>query len=140
MREEDFRRRLKGEVKPPDIIDPSIIEVVDYEYKRDEMIEIVQPEFTSVCPRTGLPDFGRIIIRYTPDKKIIELKSLKYYFLQYRQVGSFYEHLVNKILDDLVKLSKPKYMEVIGEFNPRGGMATKVRVEYKGKRVKDKGY
>lgn len=142
MREEDFRKRLKGEIKPPESIDPSVIEVVDYEYKRDEVIEIIQPEFTSVCPRTGLPDFGRIIIRYTPDKKIIELKSLKYYFLQYRQVGSFYEHLVNRILDDLVKLSEPKYMEVIGEFNPRGGMITKVRVEYrreKGKRLKVKG-
>lgn len=131
MREEDLRKRLKGEIKSPESIDPSILEVVDYEYERDELIEIVYPEFTSVCPRTGLPDFGKLIIHYTPDKRLIELKSLKYYLLQYRQVGSFYEHLINRILDDLVGVCKPKYMEVIGEFNPRGGMETKVRVEYK---------
>ncbi len=132
MREEELRKRLKGEIKSPESVDASILEVVDYEYERDELIEIIYPEFTSVCPRTGLPDFGRIVIHYTPHKKLIELKSLKYYLLQYRQVGSFYEHLVNRILNDLVKICKPKYMEVIGEFNPRGGMETKVRVEYKG--------
>ena len=102
----------------PDTVKMSVLEPMDYKYrqKRDIDIEIKQPEFTSVCPMTGLPDFGCIIIRYTPDKKIIELKSLKYYLLQYRNVGIFYEHVVNRILDDLVAVLKPKHIEIIGEF------------------------
>ncbi|MBU1055398.1 MAG: preQ(1) synthase [Proteobacteria bacterium] len=117
----------------PDSIKSDILISMDYKYrqKRDIDIEIKQPEFTSVCPMTGLPDFGTIIIRYTPDKKIIELKSLKYYLLQYRNVGIFYEHVVNQILDDLVEVLKPKQMEITGEFSARGGILTKAVAEYK---------
>lgn len=117
----------------PDSIESDILISMDYKYrqKRDIDIEIKQPEFTSVCPMTGLPDFGTIIIRYTPDKKIIELKSLKYYLLQYRNVGIFYEHVVNHMLDDLVEVLKPKQMEITGEFTSRGGISTKAVAEYK---------
>jgi 7-cyano-7-deazaguanine reductase len=117
----------------PDTVKSSVLEPMDYKYrqKRDIDIEIEQPEFTSVCPMTGLPDFGCIIIRYVPDKKIIELKSLKYYLLQYRNVGVFYEHAVNRILDDLVKMLKPKRMEITGEFTARGGITTRAVAAYK---------
>ena len=127
MDEKEFRTQLRKKIGSPDEVDKSILEIVPYEYPgRDIEIEIVYPEFTSLCPRTGLPDFGKITIRYVPDTHIIELKSLKYYLMQYRWVGIFYEHLINRILEDLVSLVKPKSMEVIGEFNPRGGMTTKV--------------
>jgi len=81
---------------------------------------------------TGLPDFGCIIIRYIPNNKIVELKSLKFYMLQYRNVGIFYEHVVNNILNDLAKALDPKWMEVSGNFTARGGITTKVTVEYNG--------
>jgi 7-cyano-7-deazaguanine reductase len=107
---------------------------VDYEYrgKRDVSIAIEHGEFTSLCPRTGLPDFGTITIRYTPHEKIIELRSLKFYFLQFRNVGIFYEHVVNKILDDLVSLVKPLSMEITGQFNIRGGITTTTKAAYSG--------
>ncbi len=124
---------MRGKIESPQGVDPNILEVVDYAYqgRRDIQVEISCPEFTSLCPLTGLPDFGRLIIRYTPERLIIELKSLKYYLLQYRQVGVFYEHLLNQILKDLVSVAKPKYMEILGEFTIRGGISTKVRVEYR---------
>ena len=96
----------------------------DYEIK----IEI--PEFTSVCPKTGLPDFGVLEIRYTPDKYCLELKSLKLYLLGYRNLGIFYENAVNRILDDVVKACGPVRAAVIGEFNPRGGMMSTVEAHY----------
>jgi 7-cyano-7-deazaguanine reductase len=119
-------------IEDPDTVKSNVLEPMDYKYrqKRDIDIEIEQPEFTSVCPMTGLPDFGCIIINYTPDKKIIELKSLKYYLLQYRNVGIFYEHVVNRILDDLVEILKPKRMEIIGEFTARGGITTRVTAAF----------
>lgn len=119
-------------IEDPDTVKSTVLEPMDYKYrqKRDIDIEIEQPEFTSVCPMTGLPDFGCIIISYTPDKKIIELKSLKYYLLQYRNVGIFYEHVVNRILDDLVEILKPKRMEIIGEFTARGGITTRVTAAF----------
>lgn len=94
--------------------------------KRDYNITITCPEYTSVCPRTGLPDFGTIIIEYIPDKLCIELKSLKYYLLSYRNKGIFYEYAVNKILDDLNKILKPKQITVTGNFTSRGGITTSV--------------
>lgn len=128
-------KKLKPNYKAasPDDIKIDILDSMDYKYrqKRDIDIEIRQPEFTSVCPMTGLPDFGTIIIRYIPDKKIIELKSLKFYLLQYRNVGIFYEHVVNHILDDLVEVLKPKQMEITGEFSARGGIITKAVASYK---------
>ena len=128
------KRLLLKSIKSPDTIDPGVLQVLDYAYRkqRDIEIKIDQPEFTSLCPISGLPDFGCITIRYKPNKRIVELKSLKYYLLQYRSVGIFYEHVVNRILEDLVSSVHPKFMEVLGAFTPRGGITTTVRVEYKG--------
>jgi 7-cyano-7-deazaguanine reductase len=94
-------------------------------------IHLENPEFTCVCPKTGLPDFATIFIDYTPDKNCLELKSLKEYFISYRDVGIFHEHLVNKILDDIVKACKPRYTKVVGDINVRGGIKTIVSAEYK---------
>jgi len=99
--------------------------------ERNYSIIIEAPEFTSVCPRTGQPDFGRIIIEYCPDKLCIELKSLKLYLQSYRNKGIFYEALTNDILDDLSKRCKPRSMKVTSKFTPRGGITTEVVVEYK---------
>ena len=97
---------------------------------RDYVIKIDIPEFTSICPKTGLPDFAAIVIRYIPDRLCLELKSLKYYTIFYRGIGIFNEHLVNKMLDDLVKACRPRWMEIVGEFNARGGIKTTVSAEY----------
>ena len=93
-------------------------------------ITISIPEFTSVCPRTGFPDFGTITIRYIPDRWCIELKSLKTYILAYRNLGIFYENGVNRILRDFVKASKPIQAVVTGEFNVRGGMKSVIEESY----------
>ncbi len=114
-----------------------LLEVIDYEYSgKDIDITIEQPEYTSVCPMTGLPDFGKIILRYVPDRHLVELKSLKFYLLQYRDVGIFYEHVVNRILDHLVERLNPKQMTVTGEFTARGGITTQVKAHYE-KQQKD---
>jgi 7-cyano-7-deazaguanine reductase len=97
-------------------------------------IEIVIPEFTSVCPKTGLPDFGKLTLRYTPDKLCVELKSLKMYLLAYRNLGIFYENVVNKFLRDVVGATKPVSAEVTGEFTPRGGLHSKVTATWSKKR------
>ncbi len=119
-------------VDRPDVVTTDVLDPIEYHYrgKRDIDITISQPEFTSVCPMTGLPDFGTINIRYTPDNFIVELKSLKYYLLQFRNVGMFYEHVSNRILDDLVQVLKPKRMEVTGQFTSRGGLTTNVCPRY----------
>ena len=132
----DMAGKLLARVESPDTVDRDVLEVLDYAYgtQRDIEIKIDQPEFTSVCPRSGLPDYGRITLRYIPKDKIVELKSLKYYLLQYRNVGIFYEHVVNRILEDLVYVLHPKFMEVMGIFTPRGGVTTTARVEYRRER------
>ena len=96
-------------------------------------IAISIPEFTSVCPRTGLPDFGTITIRYIPNQWCVELKSLKMYILAYRNLGIFYENAVNRILRDFVKASKPIQAVVTGEFNVRGGMKSIIEATYPSK-------
>ena len=98
--------------------------------ERDFEIAIDCPEFTSMCPKTGLPDFGTIRIRYVPDQRCIELKSLKFYLLEYRSQGIFYEAATNKILDDLVGACQPRRMTVVGDFTARGGISTSVTAEY----------
>ncbi len=98
--------------------------------QRDYEIQIRCPEFTSVCPMTGLPDFGEIQITYTPDEACIELKSLKYYLFAYRNEGIFYEAATNKILDDLVAACRPRRMRVTGAFTARGGITTTVVAHY----------
>ena len=97
---------------------------------RDYEIAIRCPEFTSVCPKTGLPDFGEIRITYTPDQRCIELKALKYYMLEFRTKGIFYEAVTNQILDDLVAACGPRKMTVVGDFTARGGISTTVTATY----------
>lgn len=105
------------------------IETFDNNFQ-DYEITITEPEFTSVCPRTGLPDFGVLTIKYVPGKLCLELKSLKMYFIAYRNVGIFMENSVNRILDDIVKACKPKRISIVGDFNPRGGIKTVVEAEW----------
>jgi len=93
-------------------------------------ITITIPEYTSICPKTGLPDFGTISIHYLPAKRCIELKSLKYYILGYRNLGIFYENAVNRILDDVVRACQPKWAVVRGEFTTRGGMHSTIEARY----------
>jgi 7-cyano-7-deazaguanine reductase len=97
---------------------------------RNYEITISIPEYTSVCPKSGLPDFGTLTIRYVPDRWCVELKSLKTYLLAYRNLGIFYENAVNRILNDFVKASKPVRAMVTGEFNIRGGMKSTVEASY----------
>lgn len=97
---------------------------------RDFEIAITCPEFTSVCPKTGLPDFGTIRITYVPDAQCVELKSLKYYLVEFRTKGIFYEAVTNQILDDLVALLRPRRMRVVGDFSARGGITTAVTAVY----------
>ena len=98
--------------------------------ERDYVIESVAPEFTSVCPKTGQPDFGTLTIGYIADQKCVELKSLKLYLQQYRSHGAFYENVTNRILDDLVRVTEPRWMRIEAEFTPRGGIQTTVVVEH----------
>jgi len=100
---------------------------------RDYEISITLPEFTCLCPMTGYPDFATIYVKYIPDKLILELKSVKLYINKFRDQGIFHEEAVNKILDDLVEACSPRWMEVVGDFNPRGNVKTVVRAEYKKK-------
>ena len=102
---------------------------------RDYVIEIVCPEFTSVCPKTGQPDFGTITYTYTPNEKCVELKSLKLYLQRFRNQGVFYEHAVNRLLDDFVKACRPRRAKVVGAFTPRGGITTMVTCVYEGKQA-----
>jgi 7-cyano-7-deazaguanine reductase len=105
------------------------IECFKNQFKHYE-ITISIPEYTSICPRSGLPDFGTVTIRYTPDQWCVELKSLKMYILAYRNLGIFYENAVNRILRDFVKVSKPIQAVVTGEFNARGGMRSVIEASY----------
>ena len=103
------------------------LEIVKNEYPDKEYsIKIEIPEFNCVCPRTGLPDFGCIYIEYSPNKYIVELKSLKLYTVKYRNLGIFHENVTNKFLDDIKKACKPKDISVKGDFRPRGGIKTEV--------------
>jgi 7-cyano-7-deazaguanine reductase len=109
----------------------AILETFDNQYPdREYTIEIVCPEFTSVCPRTGQPDFGKLTITYVPAEKCLELKSLKLYLQQFRNVGIFYEHVTNRILDDLVAVVQPRRMRLVAAFNARGGITTSVTAAF----------
>ena len=108
------------------------LEVVNNDFpNRDYWVNIIIPEFSCVCPRTGLPDYAKLEIQYIPNQKIIELKSLKLYIVQYRDVGIFHENVTNKILDDLVEALSPKHIIINGIFNARGGIQTTVSGEWK---------
>jgi 7-cyano-7-deazaguanine reductase len=106
-----------------------LLETFDNEFPaRDYEIEIVCPEFTSVCPKTGQPDFGTLTFTYTPDRKCVELKSLKMYLQSFRNQGIFYENVTNRILDDLVAALAPRRLKLVAAFTPRGGITTRVTV------------
>ncbi len=98
---------------------------------RDYIVTLTTDEFTCICPVTGQPDFAKITIRYIPDKKVVESKSLKLYFWSYRNEGVFHEHVTNTILDDLVKALSPRWCEVVADFSMRGGIAISVKAEYR---------
>lgn len=110
----------------------SLLETFENQFpNRDYEIEICCPEFTSVCPKTGQPDFATLTITYVPEVKCVELKSLKFYLQSYRNEGIFYEHVTNTILDDLVAVVEPRRMKVLAAFNARGGITENVTVEYR---------
>ncbi len=112
-------------------IETSVLATFPYEHVgKNIVINIDTNEFTAVCPFSGLPDFAIIKVNYIPNKEIIELRSFKYYLLSYRTVGIYQEHLVNHILNDLVQCCKPKWIEVIADYNIRGGVHTVANVEF----------
>lgn len=107
------------------------IEVWENQYAdKNYVINLNIPEFTCICPKTGLPDFATINISYSPRKWCLELKSLKLYMNHYRNLGIFHEHVVNRTLEDIVRSCQPRWLEIIGEFNVRGGIKTTVKSEY----------
>lgn len=111
------------------------IEVFENVYAdKDYEVNLDSPEFTCICPKTGLPDFGSIIVTYCPDKLCVELKSFKLYLVAFRNVGIFHENVVNRILEDFVKACKPRWARVESEVMPRGGITTYVKAEYKEKK------
>ena len=111
-----------------------LLEVFDNAYpERDYLVIHTAPEFTSVCPKTGQPDFATMVIEYIPDKLCVELKSLKIYLNSYRNDGIYFESVTNKILDDLVSVCKPRYMQITAQFNVRGGISSVIKAEYKKK-------
>lgn len=119
------------DVAGEDNIDVAALETIPYEYVgKDVVINIETDEFTAVCPYSGLPDFGTVRVHYIPGKHLIELRSLKYYLLSYRNVGIYQEHAVNRILKDLVARCKPKWMQVVADYNIRGGIRTVASVEW----------
>lgn len=112
-------------------VSPEVLDPIPYKNnEKNTWVEISNPEFTSLCPKTGLPDSGTITIKYLPDKYIVELKSLKYYFLQFRNTGIFYENLTQLLLDHLVKKLQPFEMIIEADFTPRGGISSKVTSRY----------
>jgi len=107
------------------------LEIFDNQHpSRDYVIEIVCPEFTSLCPKTGQPDFGTLTFSYTPDRSCVELKSLKLYLQHFRDQGIFYEDVTNRILNDLVSRLQPRWMELVAEFTARGGITTTITATY----------
>jgi 7-cyano-7-deazaguanine reductase len=129
---DDMGERMRASALGVESVDPTVLraEPCVHAGQRPVTVTIEQPEFTSLCPMTGLPDFGVVTIQYVPGERIVELKSLKYYLMQYRQVGVFYEHVVVAILDHLVELLEPRSMTVAMRFTPRGGLTTSVEASH----------
>lgn len=123
------RRYAAGDIS---VIDAGALETFPYEYAgKDIVVRIDTDEFTAVCPWSGLPDFATIVIEYVPGKVIIELRSLKYYLLSYRSVGIYQEHVVNRVLEDLIRCASPKWMKVTADYKIRGGIHTVASREYR---------
>ncbi|WP_134704106.1 preQ(1) synthase [Ammoniphilus sp. YIM 78166] len=127
----DKYKGIRFDIQDESVILVDILETIPYEYvgKKTEVM-IPTNEFTSVCPWSGLPDFADIKVTYVPNEQLIEMKSLKYYLTSYRNVGIYQEHATNRILNDLVKCCDPLYMKIDADWNARGGLGTKVVVEY----------
>ncbi len=122
------------DIQQEDAIDVAVLEAIPFDYPGSATEVVYETdEFTSVCPWTGLPDFGRLVIRYLPERSLVELKSLKYYLTSYRNVGILQEHAVNHILQDLVQLVQPVSMVVEAEYRERGGIKTKAVAKYERK-------
>lgn len=120
------------DVEPEKAIDTAVLEAIPFEYPGSATDVIYETdEFTAVCPWTGLPDFANLVIRYRPDRSLVELKSLKYYLTSYRNVGILQEHAVNRILNDLVRLLSPVSMTIEAEYRERGGIRTKAMASYR---------
>lgn len=114
----------ESQTKYPQSYDPTVLETFDNAFPdHDYIVELECPEFTALCPKTAQPDFATILIKYCPDKKLVESKSLKLYLFSFRNTGSFHENCVNKIATDLFKIMEPKWIEVRGDFMPRGGIS-----------------
>jgi len=129
MESETLTRRF--DVQGYDVIDAAVLETFPYEYAgRDVAVDIETDEFTAVCPWSGLPDFGQVTIRYLPKTKILELRSLKYYLLTFRNVGIYQEHATRRILEDLVQVTEPQWMEVVLDYKVRGGIHTVCRTRW----------
>jgi len=137
----NHRRLLQGldrryDMESVNTIDTGVLETFPYEYPgREVVINIDTNEFTAVCPYSGLPDHATLRVNYIPNKLLIELRSFKYYVFSYRNVGMYQEHVVNRLLEDLVACCKPKWMQVIADYNIRGGVHTVASIEW-GKRNK----
>ncbi|MCD4748514.1 MAG: preQ(1) synthase [Thermoanaerobaculales bacterium] len=118
------------EFESEEALTPEVLETFPYEYAgREALVELSTDEWSCVCPFSGLPDFGRLTVRYLPSDCCIELKSFKYYLTSFRQVGIYQEHAANKVLDDLVTCCVPTWMEVVLDYRPRGGIQTVVTVQ-----------
>ena len=132
MKKQTIQEYLKKIRQKKNFISSGVLEPLPYKNdNRNTWVEIEYPEFTSLCPRTGLPDYGKITIKYLPDKYIVELKSLKFYFLQFRNTGIFYEELNQLILEHLTETIHPMEMVIQSEFTPRGGLTTRVISSFK---------
>lgn len=128
----DKYQRIRFDIEDENVIMTGILETIPYEYPGDEIeVEVPTPEFTSVCPWSGLPDFADLTITYVPRNHLIETKSMKYYLTSYRNVGIYQEHATNRILKDLVNVCDPLYMKIEAVWNARGGLGTTVTTEYK---------
>jgi 7-cyano-7-deazaguanine reductase len=135
-RKEDFlekkAKKIAGKTFRPEDLDPSILQTIPYEYpKRKITSELITDELTCLCPFSGLPDFARLTINYVPYRKLIELKSLKYYLYSFRNVKIYNEHAVNRILEDLKKALSPCEITITGDFTSRGGITNKVTARYR---------
>ena len=129
------------DIQGEEAIDVAVLEAIPFQYPESTTeVQYETDEFTFVCPWTGLPDFARLVIRYVPESRLVELKSLKYYLTSYRNVGILQEHAVNKVLQDLVQLLRPSSMVVEAEYRERGGLKTKATARYNsttGKEARD---
>ena len=129
---ESKAKKTQGKTFLPGDIDPSMLQIIHYQYPRRKItVELNTNEFTCICPFSGLPDFANLIIKYIPAKKLIEMKSLKYYLYSYRNVKIYNEHVVNKILEDLKNILLPYELWVIGDFTVRGGIRNRASAHYK---------